>query len=318
MNQGLNGTGCFGKRPPAADYIHHHHGGLNVLDWQRWIQEGVGMASARFGAGVEGRLRDFRVFQFAVPAARPDAYLIGALGPGEDRSGRLFPFTVFAEAPLEPSGTVADLVCGRRPVWRRAASILSARDVDLPELFRQVDALAADGPPDPGGDADAAAYLSRVTVGVLTAGRDGEEMSRTLPRVVRNLRTVASQAERDRRPPAYGLRYPLPAQPERGTAARVLFLSLSLRVLGRRGRPSIFWSEAGQPGFLDVHPGTVGPAVFLHLLDPSLAGEAIFAMDEELLRISGEVATADGAESCWTDPGSTLQEALDRCGLSAG
>jgi type VI secretion system ImpM family protein len=317
MKQGPIGTGCFGKRPAAADYIHHHQGGRSILDWQRWIQDGVALASARFGAAVEPLLRGLRTFQFAFPGVRSDAYLVGSLGPGEDRSGRLFPFTVFAEVSPEPSASVADLVLRQDGVWRQAALIVAAKEMDLPALFTKVDDLAADDTPASGTEPDLEAFFSRMNVGALTFGNDGDGMRLILDRVTRNLRRVALQAQRDHRAPAYGLRFPLPVEPERATAARLVFLAMSLRVLGPKSRPTLFWTAAGRDGFLDIHPGPAGSGAFLHLLDPSLPGDAIFAMDEDLPQPGGGGPHEEPAESCWSEPERKLQEALDRCGRTS-
>jgi type VI secretion system ImpM family protein len=318
MNQDPIGTGCFGKRPPAADYIHHHRGGPGILDWQRWIQDGVGLASARFGAAVEPLLRGLRVFQFAFPGVRSDAYLVGALGPGEDRSGRLFPFTVFAEFQPELPFSVADLVFRHETVWRRAAEIVTAKEIDLPALFLAVDRLASDDPSASAGDQTVGTYLARETVGTLTSGDDREVTRLTLARVTRNLRRVALRVERDRRPPAYGLRFPLPPEPERATAARAVFLDMSLRALGPKLRPALFWTEAGRGGYLDLYPGPVGPEAFLPLLNPSLSSDAIFAMDDDVGGPEGGESRENPAEACWAEPGLRLQDAVDRCGPASG
>ncbi len=318
MNQGSIGTGCFGKHPPAADYIHHHRGGPGILDWQRWIQDGVGLASARFGGAVEPLLRDLRVFQFAFPGVRSDSYLFGALGPGEDRSGRLFPFTVFAEVQPEPPFSFAELVFRNESVWRRAAEIVTAKEIDLPALFLAVDRLASGDPPAPAGERTVAAYLARETVGTLTSGGDGDGTRLTLARVARNLRRVALRMERDQRPPAYGLRFPLPPEHERATAARTIFLDMSLRVLGPKLRPALFWTEAGRDGYLDLHPGPAGLGAFLALLNPSFPSDAIFAMDDDIALSEDGDSREYPAEACWAEPGMSLQDAVDRCGSSIG
>ena len=315
MNDGTIGTGCFGKRSPAADYIHHHRGGPGILDWQRWVQDGVGLASARFGAAVEPLLRNLRVFPFAFSSVRSDAYLVGALGPGQDRSGRLFPFTVFAEIFPGPSCSVPDLIFRHETVWRRATEIVTAKEIDLPELFLAVDRLAMDDPPTRGGERTVAAYLARETVGTLTSGDDREVARSVLARVTRNLRHVAMRVERDQRPPTYGLRFPLPCEPERATAARAVFLDMSLRVLGSKLRPSLFWTEAGRDGYLDVYPGPVGPETFLPLLNPSFPSDAIFSMDDDVGGSGDGASRENPAEACWMEPGLSLQDAVDRCGF---
>lgn len=318
MNQGPIGTGCFGKRPVAADYIHHHRGGPGILDWQRWIQDGVDRASARFGAAVEPLLRDLGVFLFAFPSGRSDAYLVGALGPGQDRSGRRFPFSVFAEVPSEPSGSIADLVFRHERVWRRAAEIVTAREADLSELFLAVDRLAADDPSSATGEQTVAAYLARETVGTLVSGDDREKVRLILTRVTRNLRRVAHQVDRDRRPPVYGLRFPLPPQSERATAARAVFLEMAMRVLGPKARPALFWTEPGRDGYLDLHPGPAGPEAFSALLSPAAASDAVFTMDEDIGPLEGDGSSESAAEACWADSGLCLQEAVDRCGAPNG
>jgi type VI secretion system ImpM family protein len=312
------GTGCFGKRPPAADYIHHHRGGPGILDWQRWIHDGVGLASARFGAAVEPLLRNLGAFLFAFPSVRSDSYLIGALGPGEDRSGRLFPFTVFAEVRPVPSGSVADLVFRHDNLWRRALEIVTAKEMDLTALFLAVDGLASDHPPAVVGEGAVAAYLARETVGALTSGDDQGMPRLTLVQVTRNLRRVAQRMERDHRPLSYGLRFPLPSGSECATAARAVFLEMSLRVLGPRLRPALFWTETGREGYLDLHPTSVGPEAFLPLLNPSFPSEALFAMDDEIAEPGGGDARENPAEVCWAEPGLSLQDAVNRCAPSSG
>jgi type VI secretion system ImpM family protein len=322
MNQstigGPIGTGCFGKRQPAGDYIHHHQGGPGILDWQRWIHDGVGLASARFGAAVEPLLRDLRVFQFAFPSARSDSYLFGALGPGQDRSGRLFPFTVFAEVQPGPPSSVLELIFRHESLWRRAAEILTAKEVDLPALFLAVDRLVSDDPPAAATERTGAAYLARETVGTLTSDADPDAMRQSLIRVTRNLQRVARQVERDHRPPAYGLRFPLPPEPERATAARAVFLDMSLRVLGPKLRPALFWTEAGRDGYLDLHPGPVGPEAFLPLLSRSFPSDPVFAMDDDVAGPDGGEPRENPADACWAEPGLSLQDAVDRCGSSSG
>jgi type VI secretion system ImpM family protein len=318
MTQDQISTGCFGKRPPAADYIHHHRGGPGILDWQRWIHDGVALASARFRAAVEPLLRNLGAFPFAFPSARSDSYLIGALGPGEDRSGRLFPFTVFAEVQPGPSCSVADLVFRYESLWRRAVEIVTAKESDLAALFLAVDGLASDDPPAAAGEETVAAYLARETVGALTSDDDRGVGRLTLAKVTRNLRRVALRVERDHRPLAYGLRFPLPPEPARATAARAVFLDLSLRVLGSKLRPALFWTETGRDGYLDLHSGSVGPEAFLSLLNPSFPSDAIFAMDDEVAGSEGGESKENPAEACWEDSGLSLQDAVDRCASSSG
>lgn len=318
MNQGAIPTGCFGKLPAAADYIHHHRGGPGILEWQRWIQDGVGAASARFGSSVEALLRGLRVHGFAYPGVRSDAYLVGAFGPGHDRSGRVFPFSVFADVSPGPAGSVAELVLACENLLRRAAELVTTTDVDLPTLFAGVDQLGADDATAPARGPVVAAYLSHETVGALTSGSDGDASRSSLVRVTRNLGRVAAQVERDRRQPGYGLRFPLPADPGSATASRVAFIEMSLRMLGPKLRPALFWTQPGHEGILDLYPTPPGPSAFLHLLDRTLESDAVFAMDEGASPPEGMGAREDPAGSCWADAGLSLMEAVDRVAPANG
>ena len=155
-------------------------------------------------------------------------------------------------------------------------------------------------------------------MGALTSGDDRGVARQTLAKVTRNLRRVAQRVERDHRPLAYGLRFPLPPAPERATAARAVFLDMSLRVLGPKLRPALFWTEAGRIGYLDLHPSSVGPEAFLPLLNPSFPSDAIFAMDDEVAAPEGGASRENPAEACWAEPGLSLQDAVDRCVSSSG
>ena len=91
-------AGCYGKLPVTGDFLRHHPGGATVLEWERWLEAGLSDASQRLGRGVKERLASFSAFRFVFPGRRSDTLLVGAIGPGRDRSGRLFPFSVFVFA----------------------------------------------------------------------------------------------------------------------------------------------------------------------------------------------------------------------------
>jgi type VI secretion system ImpM family protein len=305
MNQEWTTSGCFGKLPAAADYIHHHQGGAGISEFQHWIQDGVGYASSRLGARVETLLRDLRVLEFLWPVARSGACLTGALGPGEDRSGRVFPFTVFAGVPFPPASPVADLVCGRRALRGRAAGLVSRRDADLVALFADVDRLAdedASAPAESSG-----AFLSREPVARLISS--GERFGRVLAGATLNLRGLAARVRREKTPPPYGVRFRLPADPEAAEAAVVVFASMCERVFGERLRPAMFWTRPGAPGFLDVHPQGAGNRAFVHLLDPELDGDGVFAISDPPAELLGAASFADAMRP-WSDPRLSLADAL--------
>ena len=161
--------GWHGKLPSAGDFV---TGGKAVdltAGMERWFFKG--MAAIRAGGGpVIDAFLTAPLFRFATArdifGARAG---IGVIGPGMDRSGRIYPFAIFLECsvPLDPALTLSG-----SHAWFRAAEriFLSALDPGFhPARF---DATLADLP-EPG------LTEGEGTPRALFACADGERLSLT-------------------------------------------------------------------------------------------------------------------------------------------
>jgi type VI secretion system protein ImpM len=116
---------CFGKLPLMADFIGHNASGPEVLQLDRWLQEGIVRAQEKLGE--EGWRQAYEAcgpVRFAFRQQGGKAFTVGVMVPGRDKVGRLFPFMIFT--------TVDD-----RPLRKQPAllPLLFAEFLDRAELF---------------------------------------------------------------------------------------------------------------------------------------------------------------------------------------
>lgn len=271
--------GCFGKLPLAADYLRHHRGGLSVLEWERWLEDGVFEASRVLGREVEGSLRRMPPARFLFAGRKAPTLLLGTIGPGADRSGRLFPFSIFVERP-DDALAAWELPGAHGALLDRMAAMMASPPPALPELFDAVDRLAdgaGGGLPANGTTAPPGASPESGTLGALL-GPGGYE-SGTAERIAHRLARLAHRIRLAGEPPDYGLAIALP---EGADASRVAH-ALWLRGLGealRGARLSLYWRLGGEGARLLAWAGPPGPRAFRHWLDVGGAGEDLYQLDE--------------------------------------
>lgn len=279
MSSARLSPGCFGKLPLAADYLRHHRGGLSVLEWERWLEDGVFEASRLLGREVEGSLRRMPPARFLFAGRKAPSILLGMIGPGADRSGRLFPFSIFVERP-DDAVAAWELPGAHGALLDRMAEMMASPPPALPELFEAVDRLA-DGT---GGDLPAEGATGaggvRPAAGTLGAllGPGGYE-SGTVERIAHRLARLAHRIRLAGEPPDYGVAIALPA----GVGQTRRALALWLRGLGdamRGARLSLYWRSGGEGARLLAWAGPPGPRAFRHWLDDGGAGEDLYQLDE--------------------------------------
>ena len=265
-------AGCFGKLPLAADYLRHHRGGSTVLEWERWLEEGIREVSHRLGPRVEETLRGFPPGRFVFPGRRAETMLLGAIGPGADRSGRLFPFSVFMERRDDGD-----------PAWRlplswphlfdQLALVIAGGSADLPALFEQVDGLALREGDPPSQDESG----PKTTLGDLL-GPGGYQVGEP-ERIAYRMARLAHRVRLHGQPPAYGLGLGLPETEEKARLALPFWLrELDGALPGTR--PALFWREGGPQSRLLAWAGPYAPAAFLHWVDAAVAGDDLYWLDE--------------------------------------
>ena len=100
--------GCFGKLPIHSDFIRQGAFGMEISAFDQWLQEGILAAQRKFGkgGGVGVSFDKIPLWNFVFCPSGESRYLAGVWMPSRDKSGRFYPFIVFAKfekSTLSPS-----------------------------------------------------------------------------------------------------------------------------------------------------------------------------------------------------------------------
>ncbi len=301
-------SGCFGKDPLAADYLRHHGGGAAVLGFERWLESAVALAATQFGPRVGELLRALPVTFFYFPVREAGMFLVGAMRAGQDRSGRLFPMSVFLAANRGASWTAATIPLAFADFFERARRLLEERQDSLDTLFARVDELAALTSPADEGLSDVRALLSRYTWGEIDSPPQG--FGGALLSAARTLRVVARRIGPGA-PPGYGLRYPLPHRGARAPAA-CFWMALTARWMPAAREALMLWPAlpGAATNHLDADFAGDDAHLFVHSLDGSFVSERLFALHESTRR-EGEGQGSGGLARALADADTTLVQLLD-------
>ena len=93
---GISG-GYFGKLPSFADFVKYNAAVPELLNFDKWLQEGITKLKISSGNVWEKLYRESPCFRFMYYDSSARNILTGNLYPSYDRSGRLFPFLIFAK-----------------------------------------------------------------------------------------------------------------------------------------------------------------------------------------------------------------------------
>jgi len=245
------------------------------------------------------------------------------LAPGRDRAGRRFPFAVFLQNRAPKFRTLAPTFpAAFAPFLAEAGRIARTEDGSPPDL--QAALLAAAGrAPGPGdaGAFSAEEILERRTVGGIEAAFPG-----SVGRGLEGLRQLALRSSQAGRPPAYGLRFPIPVDGDGTRDAAVFWMAATRRVFRQVQEPGIaFWTapaadeaagsvsgpSAGGPGRLDLYFRTPEPAAFLHLVDVAHASDLLLELVPDGPDAAARGRSLEAAPSPAVTPTMRLSEALD-------
>ncbi len=286
--------GAFGKLPLTGDFVAVNAGGPVVRGFTEWLQEGVGQGHGRLAGGWDVVFPAMPPWRFLLTAGPAGPALAGSLVPGRDRSGRRFPFSLFAG--VSPDGLGALLERSWPFLARAEAEAL--RLVELGEapgpaplrpVAEAVEGLQAEVPP-----AGAGGGTSRTAPGLDAFAGLGGDPAAVVARVGANLFEVAGRLGPGR-VPGYGLRIPVPGRDGDGAEALGFWLGLIGRAFRDGSGPrALFWTgpAEGRPGLADVYFQAPGTTAFLHLVDPGFESEALYPLDESDPRRPGERARA--------------------------
>jgi type VI secretion system ImpM family protein len=305
-------VGCFGKLPHVADFVAHNAGGPAALAFEEWLRKAVAVAHERLASRWESLFLAMPPHRFLYWNDPADGAVIGTFAPSRDRSGRLFPFAVFACLPADGAGDRTGLPSAFAPFLDAAARAAGAVG-PAADVAQAVEALRGDLPADPHRSPDGAggAGAGR-TVGDFAAALGAD--AGIAARVATNLVGLAPRfAPRAGSAPGLTLRLPLPAAAAEHRAAVAFWLDLTRRVLGvAAGVPALFWSAPAPGAHLDLSFRAPAPVAFLHLVDTGLSSEALYPLDEE--GPPPERLACDAAARAWLErlaqPATRLADAL--------
>jgi type VI secretion system protein ImpM len=138
---------CCGKLPIHPEFIRHNLSMRETLAFERWLQEGVADITRSHPKGWPPVYRFFPVHHFVLSGSEQEATLIGALVSSRDKSGRVYPFSVFTtitDTLFQKNRATLPLV--HRDFFRQSdAFIESAPDMaSVPALTRKLEKLEID------------------------------------------------------------------------------------------------------------------------------------------------------------------------------
>ena len=89
-------TGFFGKLSGFTDFIKYKAAGKEILTIDNWIQEGLALAKLKYKNQWKNYYDSLSSINFVYPFTGTDSTTIGVITPGNDKSGRSFPFIMFS------------------------------------------------------------------------------------------------------------------------------------------------------------------------------------------------------------------------------
>ena len=270
--------GFYGKLPQFADFVQHHatHEPVRALD--EWLQAGLAALRAS-GEGIADDYGEVPHVRFLWHGREAGSCLVGAFRTSADRSGRRYPFIVFA---------LLDCAAGAR--WHARAPIAFAALLErasalldqapqAPGPQTLVDRIEALEPPSPEAlDAAAETYE-----GFVRETRTHDFLDGALPDQPEEIRLrlasrlyslYAPLRKRSLAASPLAVRYPLAADAPAPFAAFWLELSAELAG-GKSPQPVAFWMPEADRPFLLAPLGRPSAKTFLHLLRDDVPDESL-------------------------------------------
>lgn len=278
-------VGFFGKLPAYPDFVRQNAGGPLARTLDNWIHEGVAQMNVQGGG-------DWRVkFDAAVPrnflyhVDDPSKFLVGVFVPSRDKSGRRYPFSLFANVSPGKNGQHVHLVAEAYSVFLRAAvrllNDLNSAAVEL--RSGKVSALATTLPQNLYEfDRRLARLLERKKMGDFWSETLGDFAGPAKYLVMKNLlSTLAPLRGKDLRKFELCLAFPLSTEPAAQGFQIAIWLAFCRQVLKHPVNSIVaFWDakEGATPARLYLFFRPPGPRYLSCLLDSQRAGDLIWDM----------------------------------------
>lgn len=127
--------GFFGKLPAYPDFVRQNAGGPLARALDNWIHEGVAQMNVQGGSDWQARFDAASPKNFVYHTDDPSKLLVGVFAPSRDKSGRRYPFSLFANASPGKNGRHVHLIPEAYSVFLKAtARLLNNLDTVAAEL----------------------------------------------------------------------------------------------------------------------------------------------------------------------------------------
>ncbi len=282
--------GCFGKMPIHPDFIRHNVNSREVIAFEKWLQEGIGLVTRKHPGGWPEVYKSFPRFNFVLVGGEQERTLAGTLVASQDKSGRNYPFaTLVAADELLFRQMQAIVPYVYQDFFRATEDISLAKwsNEPLSLLTGRVDGISRR---DTG---LTKRQMLEAEIDVLEKIPMGQLWTQALPDADAGVReqifnTLFSALKTVvRRGPTrtnWGIRLPLPSDGE-----QIPFVMFWLQIIesileDRSWRAHCFWNRAGaeHPASLTVFFKPMPGSFLLQLLNPAVDDGSIFDITREL------------------------------------
>jgi type VI secretion system protein ImpM len=282
-------AGCYGKLPSMGDFVSHNAGSTELEAFNKWVREGIYFAKTQVGSEWNRIFMDTSSYQFLFRPGGANRFLVGAMIPSQDKSQRMYPFTV--------SIVVDQLRFGNRPALAIPAifseflgktnSFIESAFIGGPlnEIVEQVKDLKV--PVSFDHDLEMKqyrTYLEMTSLGSFWEKTFADPHDARKFLVFENLREVLKPFK-NRTPThhAPGLRFPLPSMNSHFHYEVTFWLHIMQCLHGHPFEiPVMFWTapHVTGPRYLFIFFAQPKAKDFLHLLKPELESDTICILEE--------------------------------------
>lgn len=144
LSPGFFPAGCFGKLPIYGDFIRHHAGGMEINEFDTWLQQGLEIPLRRGEREWKADFKKAPTYHFLFHGHSAERFIVGILQPSWDQLGRLYPFLVFLQVERAQFGnnlTLAPVIF--QAFFEQALTLTRdvARGLERREISRLVERL---------------------------------------------------------------------------------------------------------------------------------------------------------------------------------
>ncbi len=304
-------VGLFGKLPSHPDFIRLNAGGPLARTMDEWMQEGMSNMRLQVGDGWETMFDRAAPIYFVYRDKDPSTALIGVSRASYDRTGRRYPFSVFAYAYLGRNGSGIHVAPQAfAPFLKAAYRIMTTNCVDGIDNSRaaQIMNLASAIPQSlTEYESRFDRYLSELTMESFWLGLYDDFLDRRKYLLMKNLfRTLAPRRGHDHSRFTFSLHLPTAEAMDMVVLQTAVWYQICRSTLGNQAleRSAIFWNAESQPPArgCTLYFNTPAPKSVINLFAPGWEDGSMLFVD---------LMGAENIETARDELGAQLAGALD-------